>query len=77
ILFVVCVGWGVGLLLSLAAEWLGGRVCLLDPRVDYRAWLAVGSPEFGVVDGLVSLLELRSTSSGIVVLLDKRGLNEA
>ncbi|RMV48444.1 hypothetical protein ALP10_00123 [Pseudomonas syringae pv. helianthi] len=76
-LFVLSEARAEALLLTLAAHWLGGRVSLLDPRVDNRAWLAVRSPEFAVVDGLESLIQLRSTSSGIVVLLDKRGLNEA
>ncbi|KAA8697665.1 AMP-binding protein [Pseudomonas caricapapayae] len=76
-LFVLSEARPEALLLTLAAHWLGGRVSLLDPRADNRAWLAARSPEFAVADGLQSLIQLRTTSSGIVVLLDKRGLNEA
>ncbi|ROM34162.1 acyl-CoA synthetase [Pseudomonas poae] len=59
--------------LTLAAQWLGGSVTLLDPNCDNRALLADLKPGFVLAENLEALQQLHER--GVALYLDGRGLN--
>lgn len=63
------------LLLTLAAQWLGGSVTLLDPDADHRALLANLKPDFVLAENLEALQQIHERR--VVVYLDGRGLDQA
>lgn len=63
------------LLLTLAAQWLGGSVTLLAADDDNRTLLATLNPGFVLVENLEALQQLRERH--VVVYLDGRGLDHS
>lgn len=64
------------LLLTLAAQTLGGRVILAEPDADNRRWLASLKPRYAVVQNPEGLVQLHDAAPGVVIILDKRGLHD-
>ncbi|MCD5985981.1 MULTISPECIES: AMP-binding protein [Pseudomonas] len=65
------------LLLTLAAQALGGSVSLIEPSVDHRRWLATFKPRYAVVQDLERVAQVLDTAPDVVIVLDKRGLHNA
>ncbi|MDY0918700.1 AMP-binding protein [Pseudomonas viridiflava] len=65
------------LLLTLAAQALGGSVSLIEPSMDHRHWLATVKPRYAVVQNLALLARLGDAEPDRVIVLDKRGLHDA
>lgn len=63
------------LLLTLAAQWLGGSVTLLDPDEDSRGLLENLKPAFVLAENLEALQQLHER--GVALYLDGRGLKHA
>lgn len=65
------------LLLALAAQWLGGRVGLLDPRLDHRPRLALLQPRFALAEDQAAVAQLNAAPQPprALLYLDGRGLN--
>ncbi len=64
------------LLLTLAAQALGGSVSLIEPSTDHRHWLAGVKPRYAVVQNLALLARLGDAEPERVIVLDKRGLHD-
>ncbi|MCQ9390297.1 AMP-binding protein [Pseudomonas viridiflava] len=65
------------LLLTLAAQALGGSVSLIEPSVDHRSWLATVKPRYAVVQNLELVAQLSDAEPDVVIVLDDRGLHDA
>ncbi len=65
------------LLLTLAAQALGGSVSLIEPSMDHRHWLATVKPRYAVVQNLLLLAQLGDAEPDVVIVLDDRGLHDA
>ncbi|WP_122437046.1 AMP-binding protein [Pseudomonas viridiflava] len=65
------------LLLTLAAQALGGSVSLIKPSVDHRSWLATVKPRYAVVQNLELVAQLSDAEPDVVIVLDDRGLHDA
>lgn len=65
------------LLLTLAAQALGGSVSLIEPSMDHRHWLATVKPRYAVVQNLELVAQLSDAEPDVVIVLDDRGLHDA
>ena len=65
------------LLLTLAAQALGGSVSLIEPSVGLRSWLATVKPRYAVVQNLELVAQLSDAEPDVVIVLDDRGLHDA
>ncbi len=65
------------LLLTLAAQALGGSVSLIEPSVGHRSWLATVKPRYAVVQNLELVAQLSDAEPDVVIVLDDRGLHDA
>lgn len=65
------------LLLTLAAQALGGSVSLIKPSADHRSWLATVKPRYAVVQNLELVAQLSDAEPDVVIVLDDRGLHDA
>lgn len=65
------------LLLTLAAQALGGSVSLVEPLVDNNQGLLALKPRYAVVQDLEAVAQLRDVEPGVVIVLDTRGLHDA
>ncbi|WP_249584380.1 AMP-binding protein [Pseudomonas viridiflava] len=65
------------LLLTLAAQALGGSVRLIEPSMDHRHWLATVKPRYAVVQNLELVAQLSDAEPDVVIVLDDRGLHDA
>lgn len=65
------------LLLTLAAQALGGSVRLIEPSMDHRHWLATVKPRYAVVQNLELVAQLSDAEPDVVIVLDDRRLHDA
>lgn len=65
------------LLLTLAAQALGGSVSLIEPSMDHRHWLATVKPRYAVVQNLELVGQLSDAEPDVVIVLDDRRLHDA
>lgn len=65
------------LLLTLAAQALGGSVSLIEPSMDHRHRLATVKPRYAVVQNLELVGQLSDAESDVVIVLDDRRLHDA
>lgn len=75
-LVIISDGRVEALALTLAAQWLGGRVTLLDPARDNRSLLAGLAPQYAVAQGADAVDQMQDASPRVLIYFDKRGLSD-